>query len=287
MSVTWLLDNQCFDEALPELKDELTRHRTKYINARYRGFDTPIEIESVFPSGNVFCYGSLPFINKVKKEIIPNNPQVHAWCNLPQFKCSYYYPRLAPYMLNKEYCLLPYAELTRNEDMIFRNFGIDDCIFMRPNSGYKEFTGQVYQRKYWNSIVLSNVECRPEDLVLITTPKNIVEEYRVVIGPSYNEPLQRIVTLSRSHVNRKLAPAVQDAFESRWLVDFVHEVLYNTHYEPDPFWVMDVARTSYTEYKILEVNSMSCSGLYCCNLKDLVRDIDSYFAADNIMGYKK
>lgn len=48
MSLTWLLDDKCFDKNLPELKDEITRQGCKYITGKYKPFGAGIEWNESF-----------------------------------------------------------------------------------------------------------------------------------------------------------------------------------------------------------------------------------------------
>lgn len=277
MSLTWLLDSKCYDENLPELKDELTRQGIKYITGEYSSFGEPIKWDGSFnlfgdiflnPNPRLyFVYGSLQFAKKMRCI----GPRVHTWCNLEQFGCNYYYPRLSKFLFNQEHAFLPYGELIDKEEWIFKTFGVDDCVFMRPSSGFKEFTGQVYEKRYWKGMIeLSNTQIQPEDLVVVATPQDIAAEYRVIIGP--NGP----ITSSMTHMNRKLYVAKIDLFEKR-IYNYISGVLDKIIYEPDPFWVMDIACDFKDNLSVLEVNSMSCSGFYACDLSKIVAAIKEYF----------
>lgn len=274
MGLTWLLDDKCFDENLPELKDELTRQGIKYITGEYRPFGQPIEWNRQF-EGNLedeeyptalFVYGSLQF---AKRLISNGNPGV--WCNLNALSCQYYYPRLSRYLFNQDHAFLPYGELIDKEEWIFKTFGIDDCVFMRPSSGFKEFSGQVYEKRYWKGMIeVSNTQIQPEDLVVISTPKNISAEYRVIIGP--NGPITSCMT----HLDRKLYVDQTNYFEKR-LFKYISDVLDRVTYEPDPMFVVDIVTDYKDNLSILEVNSMSCSGFYKCDLSKIVKAIKDYF----------
>lgn len=275
--LTWLLDSKCFDENLPELKDELTRQGVKYITGEYRPFGQPIEWNGNFnftrdivnnDTGYYFVYGSLQFAKRLQSV----NPFLQTWCNLEQFACNYYYPRLSKFLFNQDHVFLPYGELIDKEEWIFSTFGVDNCVFMRPSSGFKEFTGQVYEKKYWKGMIeLSNTQIQPEDLVVIARPQNIPVEYRIIIGP--NGP----ITSSHTHTLNKLDSNTIIVEEEEWLFKYVRKVLDNITYEPDPFWVMDIVWDSKNQLSILEVNSMSCSGFYKCNLSKIVTSIKEYF----------
>lgn len=273
-NVTWLLDDKCFDENLPELKDEITRQGCKYINARIIPFGG-YELDSR-EWEQAFVYGSLQFASRIKRDIYDFDDPVlyptQVFCNLEQFACNYYYPRLSKFLFNQDHAFLPYGELIDKEEWVFSTFGVNNCVFMRPSSGFKEFTGQVYEKKYWKGMIeLSNTQIQPEDLVVIARPENIDCEYRVIIGP--NGP----ITSSLTHIQRKLAVSpIQDG-EEKCLFNYVNKVLEHIDYQPDPFFVMDIVWNYNNQLSILEVNSMSCSGLYKCDLSKVVGAIKEYF----------
>ena len=279
----WLLENELFDN-LDELKGEITRQGHQYISGRYPGFGAAIEWEGNFDfleaieetDEKFFIYGSLPFVKRLKCA------DVYAWCNLPQLKCSYYYPRLSKYLLNRECAFLPFGQLADASEWIFKTFGSNNetRIFMRPDSGFKQFTGQCYDLEYWDGFLrLSNIALQPEDLVLISNPKEIFKEYRVIIGPSNNNERQIPITVSRTHTLGKVDEAVCGLYETCDVLDFVYTVLDDICYEPDPMWVMDVCRDAYGELKVLEVNSMSCSGYYKCSMEAIVKAVADYIEA--------
>jgi hypothetical protein len=275
MSLTWLLDNRCFDENLPELKERITAQGMRYVCGVYKPFGAGIEWDSK-PTGEYtkqFGYGSLQFIKALQSPATCG--LIDTFCNLPQFACNYYYPRLSKYLFNKDHAFLPYGELIDKEEWVFDTFGVNDCVFMRPNSGFKEFTGQVYEKKYWRGMIeLSNTQIQPEDLVVVSSPKSIDAEYRVIVGPN------GIVTISGTHIGGKLEPrAEEECCMIPYIEDFVNDLLEEIDYQPDPFWVIDVASAGKYGLKILEVNSMSCSGFYKCDLSKIVGAIKDYFSS--------
>lgn len=282
--LTWLLEKDIF-ENLDELKTEIKNQGMDYIIGKCIPFGS-FEFEH-YEYDYGFAYGSLQFCKRIKEEQNHINgpflPPTTVFCDLNKFSCSYYYPRLSKYLLNQDHTFLPYGELIDKEEWVFDTFGVDDCVFMRPNSGFKEFTGQVYEKKYWKGMIeLSNTNIQPEDLVVISSPKNIDAEYRVVIGPDrYKKILcnidASIITLSGSHINGKLEPRVEeDCSIAPYIREFINGLLSETLYEPDPFYIIDIASTE-NGLSVLEVNSMSCSGYYKCDLSKIVGAIKEYF----------
>ncbi len=281
----WLLEKEFFDN-LSELKREITEQGHQYINAVRVPFTNTITPEKAIPLGDVVPYGSLHFVRSVaaNKGVYEQgrDRRIHNWCNLPQFKCSYYYPRLSKYLLNRECAFLPFGQLADASDYIFQKFGSANGtkIFMRPDSGFKQFTGQVYDLQYWeNFLRLSNIALQPEDLVVISSPKEIFKEYRCIIGPANDDRdrEQKVITLCQTHSCGKLDEQVIHSFYERTdIYKFVNKVLDDVCFEPDPFWVMDVCRDAFGELKVVEVNSMACSGYYKCNMKLIVEAVSDY-----------
>jgi hypothetical protein len=82
--------------------------------------------------------------------------------------------------------MMPILEIQRNKDYIFNNFGIDNNIFIRPDSGCKPITGQIIN-KYSLEKELNIFEQKAGNdldkiIVVISTPKNINREWRFVIA---------------------------------------------------------------------------------------------------------
>ncbi len=104
-----------------------------------------------------------------------------------------------------------------------------------------------------------------ETLVVVSSPKQIVAEWRYVIadgqvvaGSQYMESGQRV---SR--------PAEDPA-----ALDFARSVL-RTGYQPDPVWVLDVCQTGDRDYHLLEIGGFSFAGLYACDKDAVVQTVSS------------
>src|SRR5580693_8024017 len=82
----------------------------------------------------VIFFGSIGMAEIIKRKTkwIPG-----VYHNEPQYKCSYYYPRLSKFLLNENYMILPYGELLRQKNFLYEHLGNGDMIFIRPNTGSK------------------------------------------------------------------------------------------------------------------------------------------------------
>jgi hypothetical protein len=188
-----------------------------------------------------------------------------AWYKQNMFQCSYYYQFFGEYLFNDKYVMLPAGEVIRRLDDLYDWLGEYDNIFIRPSSGCKTFTGQLFDRKHfakdWD--VAMNYGGAPTDLVVVSTPKIIRGEYRYVIGDG------KIIASSEYSWNSK--PNVKEA--PKHLEAYVDMVLSDVDYDPDPVWILDVALDADLKPYVLEVGSFSSSGLYACNKSDIVTKV--------------
>lgn len=99
-----------------------------------------------------------------------------------------------------------------------------------------------------------------ESIVVISSPKTIVNEWRFVVaaGEVVAGCLYQCGTDKAFDSNYDPA-AFQLASEIAAL-----------GYEPDPVWVVDICETSDGEYRMLEIGGFSFSDLYACNKLDVV-----------------
>ena len=160
---------------------------------------------------------------------------------------------------------MAYGCLNLTKESLFRSFGQDDCIFIRPDSNRKTFTGNLVEKERWkkNIELTGFYEVRPEELCVSAPPVNIVKEWRffvskgkIITGSLYREG-QRTV---RNPASEK------DTQSAKELLDYCSEQEYN----PDQIWVMDMWETKAGRRCMLEVGSFSASGIYACNTDKFV-----------------
>lgn len=168
-----------------------------------------------------------------------------------KFDYSYFHPRLNN-LLNEEIVILPYGSAVRQTG------GADDessePLWIRSNSGLKLWGGGVFTQKEF----LNEKPLFPEDLLVFSDPKELGPEYRCVIHKDDNDVFS-IVTNSKYIGDGEDSLTVDEE-------DFVLKVLQSSDYAPFPMFTLDVTRTS-AGPKIIEPNSLNCSGLYNCDLE--------------------
>lgn len=169
-------------------------------------------------------------------------------------------------MLNSQFKIIPFGELKDRRDELFREFGIDGHVFIRPNAGNKAFTGKPIAIEEWFRSIdrLSLYNVRISEPVVVTQPQPIVAEYRYYIKDG------QIVTGSMYKPTKEKYEGDAEAQE---LVDFCTQQGYN----PDPVWVLDLCRTPDGKLHILEAGGSSSSGLYKVDTDKLAKAfVDSF-----------
>lgn len=201
---------------------------------------------------------AVKYIQKQKPHWIPN-----AWTTWANYECSKYYAHIGQYLLNDDYIMMPLSEVKRRIDYLFNTIGDGNSVFIRPSSGYKYFTGQLFTRdtfiKDWQWV---ESFAMPETLLVVSSPKKILQEYRFVVvdhviitGSTYNKDTKSYTVLNK----------LDDVFNQ------AQDILNDITYTPDDIFILDIAWHESGAYNILELNSFSCAGLYACDLSIIVK----------------
>jgi hypothetical protein len=210
----------------------------------------------------VFFFGSLQIARKILRDK-KWNPGV--FLTLENYLCQAYYPHMEPFLFNTPYSLLPLDEMLATRHALDRQFGGHGCIFVRPDSGFKTFTGEVFEVETIQADFhgLQDFSYLPgSTLVLVSSPKNIKREYRMFVVDD------RVVAGSAYRRNRKLA---MDPKVPEEVYAFTRTVLAETTYRPDPAWVIDICEDDGGKLWVLEIGSISCCGIYSANAKSIVK----------------
>lgn len=287
----WLTEEHLFSENVKRLKRASAKCGTKHHILRLDIPDRNIIIDgtdlaennrlfngdSIYKHEPFFFYGSLETCKWIQR----NKIKIVTFCNFKQFECSYYYPRLENHLFQQDYAFVPFYELTKRKQWILKSVGYWNKVFCRPNSGDKSFTGQVISKNTWDEDIknLAFYGIEPETLCLIAKPQVIKNEYRFVIGNHYpyDEFAQFIVTGSSYSWGKKKPKQVMSDHPA-W--EYAQTVLREINYRPDPFWTMDIVEDREGQFKVLEVGSMSCSGVYNCNVDLIVESISKYLTEE-------
>jgi hypothetical protein len=263
VQTSWLLETDVFHENLKLLVAEIKRQGMRVEMACYHRTDHYL---SLFHQDDcVVFYGSLNFAEIVRREA-PWIPGVYY--NKTAYDCSRYYPDLAQYsLLNADYVMLPYDDIIRRKDFLLNAVGEQGCVFIRPCSGSKLFTGTLICAETFDKDVgyLSNYGTSSSDMCIIAPPKNVEAEWRFIVVEDC------VITGSQYRANNKTD--VQPTYPIEALA--LAKKVAASGYAPDTAWCIDICRTTVGNYYLLEIGCFSCAGLYACDLEIVVREVSA------------
>lgn len=272
----WLIEDFEKDNSFHKLAEETKRQGYETEVIKY----IPFESGSYNQFGNtecVVCQTSLNLANQLmnEKEWIPGH-----WLNLAAYECTAYYPVFGKYLLNDEYIMLPRGDVKRMMTLIpdyfeCRQSEHGKSLFMRPSSGFKSFTGKVFDfgnQQYFDSGWRCVDEfTEPNDMIIISPPQNIEKEWRFVVaegevitGSLYKQSVGHLLDSKYLHLS------TNDDF---WARNYAQEIVTKTGYSPDPVWTIDMVKTKEGTLHVLEIGCFSCAGLYACDLEIIVKRV--------------
>ena len=266
-SVNWLLEKNIFFDTESKMCEIIRNHGHNVKLIEY----IPVlhEIKSIPFSENscIVFYGSLNAASVIKK-LYNLYPGIYG--TFPNYDYITYSKYFRDFMLNKDFDIYPYYMLLNSERMIYDMYGVDDTVFIRPDSGMKPFTGRTVSRDEFEKVVTGEFtlygDISPDSICIVSSPKTIVSETRFVIVDD------EIITGSEyrrdgKHYESDTPDAVQ------WF--FLENMIEKTTYRPDRVWIADTCITSDDKIHLLEIGSFSCSGLYKNNLDVIVEKVSN------------
>lgn len=287
MKAKWLIESDSFWHGQP---NRFTPSLDKLgVDAKIIKFKPDGNYHDYFEKDSlVIAKGSLEFIKQLEKI---GRYKLAFWDGIDKFKCSVYYSYYGEYMANgNDYFFLPLGELRRRLQEIIVRYDhsayVSPRFFIRPDSGGKEFTGHItdlmkriaFPEEPNNNYQLDNLnkfndklkkysygDLSSEELVMITSVKNIDEEYRffivnreVIAGCTYME--------NGSHEEKPEYP--KEAFE-------LAKKIAELEWRPAIAFTVDVCKM-YENYKVLEINSFNCSDIYSCDPEAIIKKANEY-----------
>jgi hypothetical protein len=275
--VNWLLEKNLFDtecEMTQIIKDmgmtvKLIEYSPYDFNEIYNLFD---ENECVI------FYGSIQLAKVLRREVswIPG-----VYLSEKSLECTSYYPSFGNNLLHHNYIMIPFGDLIRQKDFLFTSLN-SHRLFLRPNSNMKNFTGILLNKQnYEDGIKLASFYGIDDNLLcLVSAAKDILYEWRFVIvdnkvvsGSLYRDwtnggELDDSQTKDFVLLNSVSSEKYCDDSDA---IDFANSLAHL--YTRDRCWTMDIARCANGEYKVIEIGSFSCAGLYSNDLKSVVTEV--------------
>jgi len=216
----------------------------------------------------VFAYGTIQFIQDLTKKY----KNVIAFYSDKEFNLTEYLPKMPlALFLNGDNVFTTFGLLKKQPEKYFSLFN-DNKLFIRPNSGSKTFTGQVIN---YNSLFeeLNGLEKTSgvSDNTLISVSKcyDIKNEYRFIIVGN------KVLTGSQYLENKELKMDSTYPIEAFNVAQKIAELPEEN--KPDPIaFVCDVAELNNGDFKVVELNSFSCSDFYQSDIKKAFVGITNY-----------
>jgi ATP-grasp domain, R2K clade family 3 len=181
------------------------------------------------------------------------------WCHFRNLACSTYYAHLGPFLLNRDYTLLPIAEAIRLAPQLFARHSSGGQVFVRPDSVDKSFTGTLTDLASFGDKFFGTA-FDPESVVVIARPRKLTYEWRLIVGNG------RVIAGSqyRDANGPTEKPGCPDE-----VLRFAETILDSVAWRPAPMFIMDVC-DSEDGLRLLELNSFGCSGHYSAGLEKIV-----------------
>lgn len=204
----------------------------------------------------VVAYGSINLVNMLHK-FCPWTPT--AWFNLEALSCRNYYALWGRYLLQREYMFIPFGALPLMRDFLYRSIGEADCLFMRPDDNKKSFSGMVVSKDKFDKWYNDESEfCEPDhkSMAVVAKPVSLDGEWRFIVsnGSVVSSSSYLIAGDWNDHTptpNEAMALAVTVA---------------NDPWQPDDIYVVDICKTKFGEFKVVEIGSVNCAGFYGCDV---------------------
>lgn len=274
--VKWAISSQIFDRpGLPKITTALDVEGIEYFDAKYIHSERKYETVPFDPDEDcVVVYGPIQFVRE-NLRFFPG-----AFGFKENVSTSSYMSSLNnDYFFNKDAIWLPFGSILSRKTQLNCIFG--DRIFIRPDSGYKTFTGFSFdiQREieFELQFIKETTNLADNAMCLLASEKKIDAEYRLVIA------------------NKKVIAGSQYSWENRMDVridvdpiawEFAEKIA-NEQWQLDHAYVVDIF-VSDGVATIGEFNSFSSSGLYNCDRSIIVKEISklAWDLHSDIMGFK-
>lgn len=273
----WLVEE--YDDYVKDLVVEIEKqgHKCDFINYYkmkqddgYMGVGMPKGCGNYPDDECVIFYGSIQTAQwlLMHKKWIPT-----VWYTFANYKCSKYYATLGKFLLNNNYSLLPQSEVKRRWKELYKEYGEDGCIFLRPDAGVKSFSGRIFEQerfiKDYENLVEPNTTI--DSLVVVSTPKKIDTEWRFICAGN------EIITGSQY----KEGGSNEIIAGYPMLAGLKCQHVINAGYHPDAMYSVDICQTHRGDYALVEIGNFCCAGLYACNLASIVKKASELAIAEH------
>jgi len=270
MKKIWIVEKHLFPEYENELKDAIisSGESCYMFDDTKHTFNFDKNIKEKFTNQDwIIFYGSLQRGRQILKEtdFLPG-----IFLTLENYECYKYYSYYGDNMVNDNYLFLSFNDIIRNKNKIF-DFFKTESIFIRPSNGYKTFTGQLLHKdnfeKELDTLSKSYGGIDVDQLVLLSSYKKICEESRFVVVNKNGS--NSIIDGNVYMINNEL---VKHRKVDECALIYANSII--DKYTPDKAFTIDIAKLEDGSYKVLEIGSFCCAGLYNMDIEKVVNGIN-------------
>lgn len=264
VKVNWLIEDVDVKDDVNRLVSALEKSNTNYVITK-----TNDALKHFKEDDCVISYGSLHFINFVRSQAkyIPN-----VWIDFEALRCHKYLTHLHDYSIHKVYGFHTLGQIIRDSNRIFKMYGdfrnvYNKHIFIKPDVGYKYFSGQIVVDFEFADFVSSIIHLDEEMLCLVSAPSeyDIVKEFRFYVTQ------EKVITGSQYQ------PEVKEGYDEKAVeyIDKFREYYFSRENSkfttPHPI-VVDIGLLSNGTYRLIELGGFNSAGLYACDYDKLVEE---------------
>jgi hypothetical protein len=256
MQVTWVLEPQVFSQEyrfIPQALREAGHAMVTWDDDWWRSGAWPRIVDHA-----VVFHGSLGNAARVRSDLpwIPG-----AYCDVEAFHCSKWYPGAQHWLLHRQWRILPAKELAEKTTTVLASLGSPDCVFIRPDSPLKPFSGRVLQGQ---GITLEAMDYGfyydDERLPVIVAPvRSVGREWRYVV-------VDRKVIAGSAYQAAGRSALADNPGGAAWT--FATEIAAGL-VPPEDVYVMDICEADGRLW-LLELNPFSGADLYACDPRAVV-----------------
>ncbi len=281
MKAKWLVELDLFTDIEADLIEAIKKSGREVKTLRDVSHDKLLDKCSKYFSNEdcVVFYGSINFGRRLQK--MPWAPGVYL--DEHKYQCTSYYPIFGDELVHSNYIMMPFGDLLRRKEFLFEFFG--DKLFIRPNSGFKQFTGSIFSCDnfdYAMSIANYHQNIDEDLLIVVSDVKDFIREWRFVIvnGEVVSGSLYRDWTKGAEDIYPGTTTKDIVLLNSKGIKEYCQDDnAFNyakkvaSLYNPESAWTLDVAQVSDNEYKVIEIGCFSCADMYKNDITSVVNSV--------------
>lgn len=263
--VNWVIQRDIFEENIYAITAILSRLNINYKMIEFECLEDVKNITKAFPPGScVFSYGSIKFINTIRRV---TDWQPGYFYNKQDYEFLSLYSHVQDLLLNYSGSFLP------KRSVIKTILEKDRAYFVRPNSGDKQFTGEVvepvFARSWYNDTPGDH-----NSLCFCDIKRDINLEYRLIISDG------QFITGSEYCIDKTTyEPSFRNIDRDNNLIQSITNNILNQipkDISLDPIYVLDIHEDPHGILKIIEINPISTSSWYACDIEKIIKEINRH-----------